>query len=167
MRSCSLVGYSSLPMLFHHRLILSTANSAVSWSMPSTPKSPVMHQIIDAIGNSFPISNREVIIHIDGRVLSLGLPFLPIVLEISHQLFLLTIDGNHWIPLCFKSFPSAIDLLKLGVSVCMRCSLDRLLVGFEGKPKVFYHAADGRLTNRMSLAAERFRRACSSTWSSI
>src|SRR5436305_5850753 len=100
-------------------------------------KSPIVHQIIDAIGDSFAICKREVIIHIDGGVLSFGLPLLAVVLEISDQLFLLTIDGNHWIPLGFKGFTATIDLLKLGVSVWMRCPLDRLLVGFEGKPKVF------------------------------
>jgi hypothetical protein len=54
-------------------------------------------------------------------------------LRIPHQLFLLTIDGNDRLPFGFKRFASAIDVLKLGIPVGMRSSLDALLGGFEGK----------------------------------
>src|SRR5258707_7523136 len=68
MSSSRLLGYSWLPTLFHHRLMLSTANSAVSWSMPSALEATVVHQIIDAIGNGFPIRNGQVIVHIHARL---------------------------------------------------------------------------------------------------
>ena len=107
-------------MFCHHRLILSTANSAVSWSIPSTPEAAVVHQVINAVRHGFPISYGEIIIHIDSCLLSLGLPFPPAVLEISDQLFLLTIDGDDWLPFSCKGFASAIDVLKLAIPVCMR-----------------------------------------------
>jgi len=53
------------------------------------------------------------------------------------QLFLLTIHRNHWLARRFKGFPRAIDLLKLGVSVGMHGSLNRLLVRFKGKSHPF------------------------------
>src|SRR5260221_7688120 len=78
--SSRLPGYSLLPTLFHQRLMLSTANSAVSWSMPSALEAAVLHQIIDAIRNGFPVRNGKVIIHIHGRVLPFGLPCSPAIL---------------------------------------------------------------------------------------
>jgi hypothetical protein len=59
------------------------------------------------------------------------------VLEVSNQLLLLTIYGNHRIANRFKGLPGAIDLLKLRISISMRCPLDRLLVRFEGKSHSF------------------------------
>src|SRR5260370_5114969 len=79
MSSSRLLGYSLLPTLFHQRLMLSTANSAVSWSMPSALVAAVVHQIIDAIRDGFPIGDCEVIIDIHGRLLSFCLPFSPAV----------------------------------------------------------------------------------------
>ena len=67
----------------------------------------------------------------------LGLPLPPVVLEIANQLLLLTIHGNHRLAGCFKGLPCSIDLLKLGVSIGMRCPLDRLLVRLEGKSHPF------------------------------
>src|SRR5260370_38721511 len=77
--SARLLGYSLLPTLFHQRLMLSTANSAVSWSMPSALEAAVVHQIVDAIRDGFPIRNGEVIIDIHGRLLSFCLAFSPAV----------------------------------------------------------------------------------------
>jgi hypothetical protein len=57
------------------------------------------------------------------RVLPFGLPFPPIVFEVSNQLLLLTIHGNHRLASGFKGLPGSIDLLKLGVSIRMCCSL--------------------------------------------
>jgi hypothetical protein len=96
-------------------------------------KAAVLHQIVDAIGDGFPIGDGEIILDIHSRLLSFGLPFSPGVLEIPNQLFLLTIDGNDWLPFGFKRFASAIDVLKLGIPIGMRCSLNALLGGFEGK----------------------------------
>src|SRR5260370_30644609 len=92
----------------------------------------VLHQIIDAIRNRFPVGDRAVIIHIDDGVLPFGLPFAPVVLKIANQLFLLTIHRNHRLPSSFKGFPGAIDLLKLGISVGMYGPLNPLLVRFDG-----------------------------------
>src|SRR5258708_39362513 len=99
--------------------MLSTANSAVSWSIPSPPEATVVYQVIDAIRDSFPIGKREIIIHLDDRLLPFGLPFLSVVLEVADQFFLLAIDGNDWLPFGCVSFPDAIDVLKLGVPVCI------------------------------------------------
>ena len=100
---------------------------------PDIDEATVVGQVIDAIRNSFPISNGEVIIHIHGRHLPLGLPFLPVVLEISNQFLLLTIDGNHWLTFGFEGLTATVDVLKLGVPVGMRSPLNRLLIGLEAK----------------------------------
>lgn len=99
---------------------------------PNVDEAAVLQQIIDPIGDRFPISDGEVIIDIDRCLLPSGLPFSPAVLEIPDQLLLLTIDGNDRIALGFKGFAGAIDL-KLGIAVCMRGAQSPLLVGFEGK----------------------------------
>jgi hypothetical protein len=78
------------------------------------------------------------------------------VLEVSNQLLLLTIHGNHRLASDFQGLPGSIDLLKLGVSICMRCPLDRLLVRFEGKSHPFSKLPDGGLANCVSLAPQRF-----------
>ncbi len=49
---------------------------------PDVDEAALVHQIIDAIRNSFPIRNGQVIIDIHGRVLPFGLPFSPAILEI-------------------------------------------------------------------------------------
>lgn len=58
---------------------------------------------------------------------------LPPFLRIPDAFFLLTIDGNDRLPLGFKGFVRAIDMLKLGIPVGMRGAKSPLLVGFEGK----------------------------------
>ena len=93
----------------------------------------VVDHIVNPIRNRFPVCDGAVIIDIDGRVLPFGLPFPPMVLEVSNEFLLLTIHGNHREALRFKGLPGSIDLLKLGVSISMRCPLDRLLVRFEAK----------------------------------
>ena len=47
-------------------------------------EAPVVDEVINAIGDSFPVCDGAVTRHIDGRVLSFGLPFTPVVLEISN-----------------------------------------------------------------------------------
>src|SRR5438034_1022491 len=94
----------------------------------------VVHQIVDAIRDGFPICDGEVIIDIHGRLLRFGLPFSPSLLEIPNQLFLLTIDGNDRLPCGFKSFAGAIDMLKLGIPVGMRSSSMLFLVALREKP---------------------------------
>jgi hypothetical protein len=54
-------------------------------------------------------------------------------LRIPNQLLLLAIDGNDRLSFGFKSFANAIDVLKLGIPVGMRSTLNALLGGFEGK----------------------------------
>src|SRR5260370_17550271 len=156
MSSSRLLGYSLLPTLFHQRLMLSTANSVVSWSMPSALEAAVVHKIVDDRWDGFPICDGEIIIDIHGRLLFFGLPCSPSVLEIPHQLFLLTIDRNDRLPFSFKSFAGAIDVLKLGIAVGMRCSLNALLGGFEGKPHRVYHPPDRCLPIPIPLSPPRF-----------
>src|SRR5215469_5474831 len=98
---------------------------------PHVDEAAILQQIIDPIGDRFAISDGEVIIDVDRRLLPAGLPFSSAVLEIPDEFFLLTIDGNDRLPLGFKSFARAIDVLKLGIPVGMRGALNPLLVGFE------------------------------------
>ena len=56
----------------------------------------VLHQIVDAIRNRFPVGDGAVIIHIHRRVLPFGLPFSAVVLRIANQLFLLPIHRASW-----------------------------------------------------------------------
>src|SRR5713226_7035379 len=93
-------------------------------------KPAVMDQIIDAIRNRFPVCEGAVIIDIHRRLLPFGLPFSPVVLEIANHFFLLPIHRNHGQARCFKGFSCAIDLLKLGVSIGMHASLNRLFIRF-------------------------------------
>src|SRR6266704_1868568 len=60
------------------------------------------------------------------------------------------------LPISFKGFPGAIDLLKLGISVGMYGPLNPLLIRFEGKPHPFDEFPDGGCANRVSLPLERF-----------
>ena len=76
---------------------------------PNINEATVVDQVINAIWDGFAIRNGEIIIHIDGRLLPFGLPFLLAVLEVPDQLFLLAIDGNDWLPFGFKGFPGAIE----------------------------------------------------------
>src|SRR6266704_826291 len=124
--------------------------------MPSTPEAAVVDHIVNPIRNRFPVCDGAVIIDIASRILPFGLPFPPIVLEISNEFLLLTINGNHRQALGFKGFPGSIDLLKLGGSIGMRCPLDRLLGSFEGTSHPFKALPDGGLANRVSLPLERF-----------
>ena len=91
---------------------------------PNVYKAAVLHQIVDPIRDGFPIGDGPILIHINGGLLSSGLPFSPVVLEISDQLFFLTINRNDRLPFGFPGFACAIDVLKLGVPICMRYSLD-------------------------------------------
>lgn len=83
----------------------------------------VVDESIHAIGNGFSVCDGAVIRHINGRVLPFGLPFSPVVFERANEFFLLTVHRNLRLACRFKSFPAAIDLLKLGVSVGMYDSL--------------------------------------------
>ncbi len=103
---------------------------------PHVDEAAILQQIIDPIRDRFPISDGEVIINTDWRLLPSGLPFSSAVFEIPDEFFLLTIDGNDRLPLGFKGFARAIDVLKLGIPVCMRGTQSPLLVGFEGKAQL-------------------------------
>jgi hypothetical protein len=57
-------------------------------------------------------------------------------LRIPNQLLLLAIDGNDRLSFGFKSFANAIGVLKLGIPVGMRSTLNALLGGFEGNASI-------------------------------
>jgi hypothetical protein len=53
---------------------------------PNVDKATVVYQIINPIRDGFPICKGAIIVHIDRRLLPLGLPFLSIVFKGADQL---------------------------------------------------------------------------------
>src|SRR5258708_16834731 len=119
-------------------------------------KALVLHQIIDAIGHSLPISKREVIIHIDRRLFPFGLPLLPIVLKGPDQFFLLAIHRDDRIACCFKLLTLLLDMSKLGITVLMAPALNGFLVRAQRETHRVQSLADSGFTQLMPLARDGF-----------
>src|SRR6266568_3748598 len=86
-------------------------------------KATLVDQVIDAIGHRFAIGKRKKVIHIDAGILSCCLPFAPTILKIAKQFLLFAIDRDDRIAVLLKRFAGAVDVVKLGISIRMRCAL--------------------------------------------
>jgi hypothetical protein len=114
--------------------------------MPSTPKSALVHHIVDPVGHRFPIGKPDKVRHIHTGFFPFCLPFPSIVLEMAKQFFLLAIDRDDRIALRFELLALPIDVLKLSIAIGMSFPFDRFL-GFPATKTAAGAAVLPRLTS--------------------
>src|SRR6266516_1268128 len=119
-------------------------------------KALLVDQVIHPRRDSFPVSKREVVRDVDGRLFSSRLPLSPIVLEIADQFLLLAIHRDNRIACRFKLLALLLDVPKLAITVRMRTALNAFLIGTQREAHCVQPLADSGVTQLMPLLLEGF-----------
>ena len=119
-------------------------------------KALILDEVIYAIRHGFAIGQPQVVVDVDRALCSFGLPFPPVVLEVSKQFLLLAIHGDDRITGRFKLLALLLDVPKLGITVRMATALNAFLVRPQREAHGVQPLADGRLTQLMSLLLQGF-----------
>ena len=97
----------------------------------------ILAQVIDAIGNRFALGFIGKIVGFDRRRLSLGLPFLPTIFELTDVFLLFGINRDHGTMLVLKRFDLLSNVLKLGIAIRMLLPFLGLAIALQTVAQVY------------------------------
>ena len=90
-----------------------------------------LSQVVDALGNRFTLGFVRKIVGFDQGRLSLGLPFLSTIFELTQILLLFGVHRDHRAVLALKRFHLSGNLLKLPIPVWVLLAFLGFTVGLQ------------------------------------
>ena len=94
-----------------------TANTGVSWSVPTLDETVVGADVVDAVGDRLSDRVARKVVNVDQLRFALRLPFPPRVFEVADELLLLGVDGEHRDTALQAVLGHRVDVLELGVAI--------------------------------------------------
>src|SRR5450759_2249064 len=106
-----------------------------------TDPASIVGQVIDTIGVGSSQLFIHKVIHVDLLWISLWTPFLPTVLELPDQFFLLGINRNYRLPSTHRFFCSGVYILKLCVAIRVVSSFKCFTIALQTISELFQQTA--------------------------
>ncbi len=82
--------------------------------LPPVDDAPVLQDVVDPVGDRFPIRQTQKVVDVDRDRLPRGLPLPPVVLEVPEQFLLLAVDRNDRLPLLLALRAVLLNVGELG-----------------------------------------------------
>jgi hypothetical protein len=86
--------------------------------------------------------------------LALGVPLTPGILEVPHQLLLLSVHRNHGLIALLELLGAPRNVLELRVAIRVLRALARLAIGLKAVAQALQHLADSLMAHRVTLALQ-------------
>jgi hypothetical protein len=115
----------------------------------------VPRQIVYPVRDSLAFRRYQKIVYPDPPWIPLRTPFLPCILEISNQFFLLRINRNHRLGTCLLSAYLPVNVLELCIAVRMLFAFFGFLIRLKAVSCLPQQHRNCRITDRMPHCPER------------